>query len=253
MTTIYDYPSYYDILFGWDRTGEARFYDRMIEIADVGRDEPVLEVACGTGQIAIHLALLGRSVTGLDSSRDMLDFLGLRASAEGVTVRTVCADMTTFADGTSFGAAYNPMNSFRLLQSDADAGSHLDAIAKSLRPGGVYVLDMDFSDRLDDVPVTTDEEWEMTRDGVIVKATDDAIYVDDHGTRLEIPWGAEGHLRNYTTAAFADLVESVRPLAIESWHPETGREGDEETSVFDPEQPLDVCSTGRGMVVLRRA
>lgn len=250
--TIYEYPSYYDILFSWDRSAEARFYDQIMELAGVARDEPVLEVACGTGQIAIRLARLNRSVVGMDISQDMLTFLESQARIEGATVRTICADMTTFSDDIVYGAAYNPLNSFRLLHSDDDAESHLDAIADSLRIGGVYILDMDFRGRIDDPPVTTDEEWEMTRDGVTVKATDDAIYVDDNGRKLEVRWGAEGHLRNYTCEAFSDLITATGSFQIESWHPETGREGEDGVSVFDSDHPVDTCSPGRTMVVLRR-
>jgi SAM-dependent methyltransferase len=123
--TLYDHPLYYDILFGWDRTLEAAFYHRLFERAGMGLREPVLEVACGTGQIARRLASLGRDVTGLDLSPDMLAFLTEQARAEGVVVETLCADMTNFSSDRLYGAAFNPMSSFRLLHSDETAVSHL--------------------------------------------------------------------------------------------------------------------------------
>ena len=250
--TIYDYPLYYDILFGWDRSAEAAFYDCVFERAGVDRDELVLEVACGTGQIAIRLAGLNRSVVGMDNSPGMLAYLESRASAEGAVIRTVCADMTTFSDRVVYGAAFNPLSSFRLLQTDDEAESHLQAMAASLRVGGLYVLDLEFRERMDEPPTTTDQEWEMSRWGITVRATDDLIYVDDHGRKLELPWGEGGHLRNYTCAAFVDLVSASGSFVIESCHPEGGREGDEGVSVFDPDKPSASCSAGRAMVVLRR-
>lgn len=250
--TIYDYPAYYDILFSWDRSAEARFYDRILDRAGVHEDEPILEVACGTGRIAIQLARVGRSVVGLDIERNMLTFLESQAQTVGVTVRTICADMTTFSDDALYGAAINPLSSFRLLHSDAEAESHLSAVARSLRSGGAYVLDLEFRDRVEDPPVTTDDEWEMTRDGVTVKATDEVIHVDDHGRELELKWGTQDHLRNYTCATFADRVAAVPSLVIESWHPEAGREGEDGVSVFDADKPLDSCAGGRAMVVLRK-
>ena len=250
--TIYAHPLYYDILFGWDRSAEARFYDRIIELAGVRRDEQILEVACGTGQISIQLASRGRTVTGMDVSQDMLAFLSATARTQDVMVRTVCADMIAFVDDVTYGAAFNPMSSFRLLRSDADAHSHLTSIADSLRVGGIYVLDMAFRDHADDEPVTTDEEWEMIRDGVTVKATDKLIHVDDNGKKLDLQWGMEGHLRNYTCASFCDRVKATKSFVIESWHPETAREGEADVSVFDADQPQDSCRGGRSMVVLRR-
>ena len=95
INTIYDHPLYYDILFDWDRSAEADFYNRIFELNGVGDDQPILEVACGTGQIAKRLARLNRSVTGMDISEDMLAFLNDSSVAEGLTVRTIQADMTT--------------------------------------------------------------------------------------------------------------------------------------------------------------
>lgn len=93
----------------------------------------VLEVACGTGQIARRLARMKRDVTGMDLSPRMLAFLREQASIDGISIRTVCADMTTFASDRSYAAAFNPMSSFRLLQTDAQAQAHLRAMAAALR------------------------------------------------------------------------------------------------------------------------
>ena len=250
--TIYDHPLYYDILFDWDRSAEAVFYNRIFELNGVGDDEAILEVACGTGQIAKRLARLNRSVTGMDISEDMLAFLNDSSGAEGLTVRTVQADMTSFSDDIIYGAAFNPMSSFRLLQSDGQAEAHLASMAASLRIGGVYVLDLDFRERIDDPSITTEESWEMNRAGVSVYGTNDVIYVDDNGSKLELQWGAEGHLRNYTVATFIDRVRAVESYVIHAWHPETGRAGEDGVSVFEAENPAASIHAGRAMVVLRR-
>ena len=95
--TIYDYPRYYDILFSWDRSLEAAFYERAFERYGVAPGERILEVACGPGRVACLLAQRGWNVSGLDLSAGMLAFLRERAAAAGVRVETICADMTTFA------------------------------------------------------------------------------------------------------------------------------------------------------------
>jgi len=249
---IYDFPLYYDILFGWDRSAEADFYHRVFDGSGIATSEPVLEVACGTGRIATQLASLGRKVVGLDINADMLAFLAARAKAERMQVRTIRADMRTFSNDSAFGAAYNPMSSFRLLRSNQEAESHLNGIARTLRKGGVYVLDMTFRAGIDDDAITTDEVWEMSREGVAVRATNQAIYVNDHGRSIELRWGDGEHLRNYTWNAFVDLVAHVPGLEIESCHPEVGRTGDDGASTFDAENPSADCAPGRAMIVLRR-
>lgn len=250
--TIYDHPLYYDVLFGWDRTREAAFYDRIFEIAGIRTGESILEVGAGTGEIAVRLALLGRPVSALDISNDMLDYLSEKADREGVTIPCSCDDMRSFSHSTIYGGALNPLSSFRLLQTDDDADRHLASMAAAIRAGGIYVLDLDFLETVDGPAITTNEEWVMSRDDITIRATNERIFVEDHGRHIELVWGVEEHLRGYTCESFSKLVSRSGCFHIESWHPESGRSGEEGVSVFDAERPADRCSTGRTMVVLRR-
>jgi SAM-dependent methyltransferase len=248
--TIYDHPRYYDLLFGWDRSVEADFYDRVFRRCGIASGERVLEVACGTGRVACLLARRGWDVTGLDVSPGMLAFLRERAAGEGIPVQALCADMTAFRTETRFAAACNPQSSFRLLRSDAAAEAHLSAMAAALRSGGIYVLDMTFLASGEEPALTTDESWEMTQGGVIVRAENDAVYVNDRGVQRVLAWGQEGHLRGYTASDFGRRVDSSGDLEIESWHPESS--GATGVSEFSADDPATAPVTGRAMVVLRR-
>ncbi len=250
--TIYDYPAYYDLLFSWNRDAEASFYDGVFALNGVGDSEPILEVAAGTGQIARRLARLGRDVTGLDASRDMLDFLRERSQFAGECVRCLRADMTDFSDTVVYGAVLNPMNSFGLLQSDDAVVSHFRAVASVLRSGGIYVLDIGFCEDLRQPSMTTDESWEMSRDGVTVVASDNGIRVNDHGTELELQWADEAHLRDYTVDSFAELLGQVDAFRLAAWHPELDHRGEDGVSLFSVEQASVNIAPGRGMAVLRR-
>jgi SAM-dependent methyltransferase len=247
--TIYDHPLYYDILFGWDRSFECDFYSYCFERYGVGRDEPVLEVACGTGRVALLLAHLGWRVTGLDLNPAMLAFLEERSIAEGLKIETVCGDMASSTLEISFGAAFNPLSSFRLLQTDPQVEAHFHAMAANLRAGGIYVLDLELQADEGAPSVTTAEDWEMSRDGVTVTATNEAVHVDNRGVHLVLAWGGDTHLRGYTPAAFVERVSAAGCFRIEAWYPESTRE----TGVTEfARQPTDTPDTGRGMVVLRR-
>jgi SAM-dependent methyltransferase len=249
VETIYDHPHYYDILFGWDRALEADFYHRMFDRCGITDADSVLEVACGTGQIAIRLAQYGRRVCGLDRSAGMLDYMLRAANAARVQVDAICADMCDFSTQAKFAAAYNPMSSFRLLHEDTRVRAHLQRMAACLRAGGVYVLDMTFEDSLDDTAITTSEPWEMTRGAVTVRAGNDAVCVDDAGVQSVLAWGQEAHLRPYTSASFMELLRTTRLFLCESWHPETSRAtGVSEFSLT----PAATVPNGRAMVVLRK-
>jgi SAM-dependent methyltransferase len=248
--TIYDYPRYYDILFGWDRSKEAAFYDSVLAARCSTKNEPVLEVACGPGRIAALLAERGWNVTGLDLRPAMLAFLRQRCAASGLRVGTLLGDMTSFRAPSRFAAAYNPLSSFRLLSTDDRAEAHLGRVAEALRPGGVYVLDLEFVANVEEPSLTTDEDWEMTADGITVRARNEAVEVIDDGVRRLLAWGDEGHLRGYTSAAFERLVAAAGRFSIESWHPEWSRATG--VSEFRIEHTTPPPVAGRAMVVLSR-
>jgi len=248
--TIYDHPLYYDILFGFDRSREADFYDRTFARCGIARGEPLLELACGPARVARLLAGRGHRMTGLDQSPAMLAFAREAAAAEATPLATLCADMTAFVCEWKFAAAYNPLSSFRLLHTNAEADAHLRCVAAALRPGGVYVLDLAFQAEAGEPVTTTDEGWEMTRGAVTVRGENDAVTVDDAGVGKRLAWGREAHLRGYTARAFAERVRACPGLALESWHPEVGRATG--VSEFPVAGRRRAPRAGRTMVVLRR-
>ena len=248
--TIYDHPRYYDILFGFDRSKEAEFYERTFARCGVARGERVLELAAGPARVARLLARRGWHLTALDHSAEMLALARAETAAEGVALETLCADMTAFRCERAFAGAYNPLSSFRLLHSDDEADAHLRCVAAALRPGGVYVLDVAFVATDGEPSHTTDEGWEMTRGDVTVRGENDAVFVTDAGVPRRLAWGPELHLRNYTASAFAERVGACPGFAIESWHPESSRETG--VSEFAVEGQTGAPVVGRTMVVLRR-
>jgi SAM-dependent methyltransferase len=247
--TLYDHPLYYDVLFGWDRSREADFYEAAFLRAGARPGDAILEVACGTGQVARRLAPRWR-VTGLDSRPAMLAFLRERTEETGAPVEVLCADMTAFSVPARFAAAYNPLSSFRLLASDAQVEAHLACMAAALRPGAVYVLDLDLAESEDTPRPTTDEAWVMTRGAVTVSADDGGVHVDDGGVMHELAWADGEHLRSYTAAGFGRLLGTAPDFELVAWHPETSRASG--TSEFHREGSATPPAGGRTMVVLRR-
>jgi hypothetical protein len=157
--------------------------------------------------------------------------------------------MQRFAAPAAFGAAINPMSSFRLLHTGEAALAHLRCMAAALCPGGVYALDLTLAGAPDDAPTTTSEAWEMAEGELSVRATDEAITVTERGVSRVLAWGAEAHLRVLTGAAFAALVDASGAFELAACHPEISR--DTGVSEFDP-QPSPALPVGRCIVALRR-
>lgn len=240
--SIYDYPRYYDILFGWDRDLEASFYDSALRHHGIAPGSVVMEVGCGTAQIGLRLAHMGWRVLGFDLSRDMLRFAREQASREKLTMTFVEGDMRAMANLSS-DAAISPMSTVRMLQSDGDLLDHLRSLEGCLEPGGVYVIDMYFV-----ADGATDEGqpdiWDMERDGVVVSAGADGITVRDGDRLLELTWGEE--LRPYTFSGFQQLVRQAG-FVVAAVFPETRRD---DLSVFHVERRAADVEEGRAMVAL---
>ena len=101
----------------------------------------VLDVACGTGRHALGLARRGYRVTGVDFNPRYLKVAEDDAAAAGVAARWVTADMRALPFDGAFDASYSYFSSFGYF-SDADNERVLAGVARALRPGGRFLLDV---------------------------------------------------------------------------------------------------------------
>jgi SAM-dependent methyltransferase len=121
--------------------GEIAFYRELAaEAASAGGG--VLEVACGTGRVAIRLAQDGARLVGLDISPEMLDVA--RAGSAGLAdVRWVEGDVRAFDLGETFALTILPGHSFQFMLSEEDQVACLECIRRHLAPRGKLVLHLD--------------------------------------------------------------------------------------------------------------
>jgi SAM-dependent methyltransferase len=250
LECVYDYPLYYDILVGWDRDQEAAFYDQALRRHGATPGSRILEVACGTGQVAVRLAKLGWQVVGLDLQPNMLDFLAGAAGRAGVSVTTCCGDMTDFTLDGLVDAAYCPLGTVGYAGTEELMLEHLRAVGRNLRPGGLYLVDSGHVEQAVDDWDPAAEEWTMERDGVTVSSERGRVVVEDpERGRLELAWG--GHLRLYSSQLLFDLATRGGLFAVEACYPEHHMTADG-LSVFDINHRAEPPFQGRVVAVLRR-
>lgn len=136
------FATFYDFYDGPEhRQGQLAMYRALA--AEAGRR--VLELACGTGIVAIDLARAGSEVTGLDVSAEMLQVAGEKIAREDADVqsrvRLLQADMKDFKLGQEFDAIFLAGNSFGYLTALDEQRSCLRTIYRHLRPGGLAVIE----------------------------------------------------------------------------------------------------------------
>ena len=134
------YAETYDSVVA-DWRGEIDFYHGFAAEAN-SKGQAVLEIACGTGRVAIHLAQAGIEVVGLDFSPAMLSVAREKSIGMG-NIRWVQADMRTFALGESFGLAIIPGHSFQNILTVEDQVACLRSIKRHLVPGGMLIVHLD--------------------------------------------------------------------------------------------------------------
>ncbi len=140
LASWYALPRYYDIAFQSETPAEADFLEAAFRRYAAIEVRRVLEPACGTGRLVCALARRGYRMTGFDTSRPALEYLRRRLARQKLEAHLVQADMAHFCAPLAFDAAYNTFDSFRHLLTEEEARRHLEAVAESLRPGGIYVL-----------------------------------------------------------------------------------------------------------------
>ena len=129
----------YDLVNDLQSFGLHRLWKRrLVELAAVCPGERVLDVCCGTGDVALALAKQGATVTGVDFSAKMLDKARLRGKGRA-GLRYVEADALSLPFSSESFDSVTIAYGLRNLPN-FDAG--LNELVRVLRPSGrLLILD----------------------------------------------------------------------------------------------------------------
>ena len=107
-------------------------------LADLAADGPVLELAIGTGRVAVPLAERGLHVSGIELSQPMVDQL-LRKRTD---IPVAVGDMATTEVPGAFSLVYLVWNSIGNLRTQAEQVACFGNAARHLAPGGRFVIEL---------------------------------------------------------------------------------------------------------------
>jgi SAM-dependent methyltransferase len=129
----------------YDRLSDERFDPAVLGptvdfLADLAGDGAALELAIGTGRVALPLSQRGVPVHGIDLSPAMVDQLRAKPSADAIDV--TIGDMTSTKVERTFRLAYLVYNTIgNLTTQDAQVACFRNA-ADHLEPGGCFVIEV---------------------------------------------------------------------------------------------------------------
>lgn len=222
---IYDYPKYYDLLFGSDWKAEFDFLQGCFVKHASRRVRRLFEPACGTGRLLIKFAQAGYRVSGNDLNAKAVAFCNERLARHGFPATAMVGDMARFQMRRKIDAAFNTINSFRHLQTESQALGHLQCVAEALNKGGLYVLGLHLTPA--GPQRCTRESWSARRGHLAVvsrmwstrldrrqrkewvKLSFD-VYTPTRQFRLQ----DEFPFRTYSAAQFTRLLSSVPQLEL---------------------------------------
>lgn len=145
--TIYQYYAPY-----YDASGHVRFAVLMAQYLHEllerhpANGQQALDIACGTGTLALQLADQGWDVVGVDLSAPML------AAARAKAANLLTDGSLTFVQGdmrdlrgvgdAAFDLVTCTYDTLNYLLSEEELGGCFAAVARVLRPGGLLIADM---------------------------------------------------------------------------------------------------------------
>ena len=161
-------------------------------LARLAGDRRVLELAIGTGRVALPLAARGAAVEGIDASTAMVE--RLRSKPGGESIPVVIGDMAEIPAAGPFGLVYLVFNALFGLLSQARQAECFGNVARVLGPDGVFVIEcfvpdlsrFDRGQRVQARAVTEDSAvLELARHDVVQQQiTIQTVTFDAQGTHL---------------------------------------------------------------------
>lgn len=140
-SNIYQHPKYYALGYRWNTGPECDFIEGCLEAYGPKDGKRLLDLGCGAGRHAFHLAGEGYQVKGIDIQPEMVDFVKEQAQKLELPVTAEVADLHTLEISGTYDAAYCFKDTFRFLLSNEDIIAHLRRVSELLVPGGLYLTD----------------------------------------------------------------------------------------------------------------
>ena len=206
------YAERYDALY--DKRMEAETNDSVRTLAELANGGTVLELAIGTGRVALPLTARGLAVHGIEASEEMV--AAMRKKPGGHAIPVTIGDMAEVRAAGDFDLVYLVFNTiFNLTTQEAQVRCFQN-VARHLSPNGLFLIETvvpDFSEYVDGQRMkgswaTMDAaRFEIAiQDSVAQTVAFQRIVISEEGTQLK------PHFMRYAWPAELDLMAQLAGL-----------------------------------------
>jgi SAM-dependent methyltransferase len=242
----------YNLQWGGFARQVAPHLQEVYEATPLGKQEKtLLDVCCGTGQLALHFLEQGYRVTGIDLSEAMLQYAQENASewVRKGQARFIQGDAAKFSVGEPVGLAVSTFDALNHLESLAALQSCFRSVYAALLPGGTFILDLNtrqgLQGRWNNIVVEDTEELLVITRGIYLQESNRAYTRISGFFRLE-----NGLYERFEETAFntAFDLQAVRAALLETGFAQAyfARQQDLMAAIEDPE------SEGRVFVITKK-
>ena len=124
-----------------DYAAVVDFYRQILEKENL-HPRTAVDLACGTGSVALLLAKDGLEVTAVDMSEDMLCQASSKAMEENLPIRFVCQRLENLRLARGVDLAVCALDSLDYITDPEDCREAIARIYKVLNPGGCFIFDV---------------------------------------------------------------------------------------------------------------
>jgi SAM-dependent methyltransferase len=162
----------------YDVTSSQMFSPAVLDPAvdlleELAKGGPVLELAVGTGRVALPLSARGLRVVGLELSPHMAE--KLRAKDEAGSVEVKVGDMTNTRVPGEFKLVYLVWNSIMNVTTQVEQVAVFRNAAAHLEPGGLFVVEVVVPQLRRLPPGEAGRVFTLTDDHIAIETFDDPI------------------------------------------------------------------------------
>lgn len=123
-----------------------------------------VDLACGTGSVAMLLAKDGLQVTAVDMSEDMLTVAAEKCGKMDNPPRLICQPLQELRLPRGVDLAVCALDSLNYITDPVDCAQAIKRIYKALNPGGIFIFDVNTPEKL------------RAMDGQVFLDEDDDVY-----------------------------------------------------------------------------
>jgi ubiquinone/menaquinone biosynthesis C-methylase UbiE len=162
--------SYHALATSYDRLTNDVDYRRTVDFyrqimqKEGCSPKTAVDLACGTGSVALLLARQGLSVIGVDLSEEMLCVAAQKAQAVDKPPMFICQDLSALSLPRGVDLAVCALDSLDYILDPQDCEEAICRAYKALNPGGIFIFDVNTPEKL------------RAMDGQVFLDEDDDVY-----------------------------------------------------------------------------